>query len=269
MSSITTKKGQKNDPAKNDKKNEQNDKKNEQENNKKNEQENSPAKKSQIYFSEGSLVYPGDKLGDYDELTTILSTGVYRIDNSIFSSVLGAFSITSTPIPSSDPEDTTLPPSPDTQQSIPITTFRVIAIKDKLNVPKVNTVVICRVVEIQPRQVLVSIDFAEGSTKPFSSCRGVIRAKDIRALDVDGVVVYESYRPNDIIKALIISLGDTRSYYLSTAKPHLGVIYAENVKGIGMVLIPPKEEFASTALVQYLKCPITGSVQARKAALPM
>jgi len=264
MSSVTTKKGQNNHQN-----NDQNNHQNNHQNNEQTTNDKNTTKKSQIYFSEGSLVYPGDKLGDYDELTTILSTGVYRIDDSIFSSVFGAFSITSTPIPSTGPEDTTLPPSPDTQPSTPITTFRVVAIKDKLNVPKVNTVVICRVVEIQPRQVLVSIDFAEGSTKPFSSCRGVIRAKDIRALDVDGVVVYESYRPNDIIKALIISLGDTRSYYLSTAKPHLGVIYAENVKGIGMVLIPPKEEFASTALVQYLKCPITGSVQARKAALPM
>lgn len=103
--------------------------------------------------------------------------------------------------------------------------------------------------------------------EPISECRGVIRSRDIRSLDTDGVVTYDSFRPGDIVKATIISLGDVRSYYLSTAKMTLGVIYAENVSGIGMTLLPPKDEFKSTALVHYMKCPMTGVVQPRKAAL--
>ena len=39
----------------------------------------------------------------------------------------------------------------------------------------------------------------------------------------------ESFRPNDIIKARVISLGDSsRSLYLSTASEDLGVLVAKN-----------------------------------------
>lgn len=59
----------------------------------------------------------------------------------------------------------------------------------------------------------------------------------MRAFDVDSVEIYNSFRPGDIVRAQVISLGDVRSYYLSTAKNELGVILAQSATGHTMVPI--------------------------------
>lgn len=226
------------------------------------------------------MVYPGDKLGEKTD-KTILGDGVHLIGTTIYASVLGPF--TKTPIKPTTQDDDVMGDNQDTamadgnekesgqngeddQEKISYS-YSVISIKLQPSLPTTGQTVICRVTEIQPRQVIVEILFKEGSNEVLSGCRGVIRSRDIRALDTDALITYDSFRPTDLIKANIISLGDVRSYYLSTAKTHLGVIYCENVEGVGMVLIPPKDEFKTTALVQYMKCPITGVIQPRKAAL--
>jgi len=40
------------------------------------------------------------------------------------------------------------------------------------------------------------------------------------------VKIYSSFRPGDIVRAEVISLGDQQAYYLSTAKNELGVLFA-------------------------------------------
>ena len=45
------------------------------------------------------------------------------------------------------------------------------------------------------------------------------------------VEIYGSFRPGDVVIAEVLSLGDARSYYLSTAKNDLGVVYAKSVAG--------------------------------------
>lgn len=40
---------------------------------------------------------------------------------------------------------------------------------------------------------------------------------------VDKVEVFKCFRPGDIVRARVISLGDARQYYLSTAENELGV----------------------------------------------
>ncbi|XP_057801910.1 uncharacterized protein LOC131017191 [Salvia miltiorrhiza] len=64
---------------------------------------------------------------------------------------------------------------------------------------------------------------------------GIIRQQDVRATEIDKVEMHSSFRPGDIVKALVLSLGDARAYYLSTAKNELGVVSAENVAGATMV----------------------------------
>jgi len=61
----------------------------------------------------------------------------------------------------------------------------------------------------------------------FFSCR----VQDIRATEKDKVQVYRSFRPGDIVRAQVISLGDARSYYLATTKNDLGVIFARSEAG--------------------------------------
>jgi hypothetical protein len=53
----------------------------------------------------------------------------------------------------------------------------------------------------------------------------------VRATEIDKIEIYKCFRPGDIIKAEVISLGDSRSYILSTAKNEYGVMYATSVAG--------------------------------------
>ena len=43
--------------------------------------------------------------------------------------------------------------------------------------------------------------------------------------------LYACFRPGDLVRAEVIGLGDARSYYLSTAKNDLGVVYAKSAAG--------------------------------------
>lgn len=43
--------------------------------------------------------------------------------------------------------------------------------------------------------------------------------------------MYDCFRPGDIVRAKVISLGDARSYYLSTADNSLGVVHAKSLAG--------------------------------------
>jgi exosome complex component CSL4 len=49
------------------------------------------------------------------------------------------------------------------------------------------------------------------------------------------VEIYKSFRPGDIVRAVVISLGTSRSYFLSTARNDLGVIFARSVAGVTMI----------------------------------
>ena len=73
-------------------------------------------------------------------------------------------------------------------------------------------------------------------------------------VEVDRVVMYEAMRPGDIVRAMVASLGDSRSYHLSTARADLGVIVARSeARGI-MVPLSWKE----------MQCPLTGAKELRK-----
>lgn len=49
--------------------------------------------------------------------------------------------------------------------------------------------------------------------------------------------VVKSLRPGDIIRARVISLGDSTQYFLSTAENELGVRWAKSVAGAIMIPI--------------------------------
>ncbi|PWN22592.1 hypothetical protein BCV69DRAFT_257534 [Microstroma glucosiphilum] len=55
---------------------------------------------------------------------------------------------------------------------------------------------------------------------------GVIRSQDVRLTETDKVKMGECFRVGDLVRARVISLGDSRSYYLSTASNELGVLFA-------------------------------------------
>jgi hypothetical protein len=46
------------------------------------------------------------------------------------------------------------------------------------------------------------------------------------------VVMYDCFRPGDVVRAQVLSLGDARSYYLTTADNSLGVVHAKSLSGV-------------------------------------
>ncbi|ODV82710.1 hypothetical protein CANARDRAFT_239672 [[Candida] arabinofermentans NRRL YB-2248] len=88
--------------------------------------------------------------------------------------------------------------------------------------------------------------------------KGIIRSQDIRSTDRDKVKVGECFRPGDVIRAQIISLGDGSNYYLSTARDDLGVVFAKNKYG--------KQLYALDW--ETMVDPSSGEVERRKCAKP-
>lgn len=69
----------------------------------------------------------------------------------------------------------------------------------------------------------------------------MIRREDIRATEKDKVTVADSFRVGDLVRGVVISLGDQGGYYVSTAKNELGVVMAESESGNQMVPVSWKE----------------------------
>ena len=90
----------------------------------------------------------------------------------------------------------------------------------------VGQVVLGRVVRVVTQQAFIEIVSADISGPLRETHSGSIRKEDVRAGATEEVEIYASFRPGDIVLARIISLGDSRRYFLSTAEAELGVIRA-------------------------------------------
>lgn len=88
---------------------------------------------------------------------------------------------------------------------------------------------------------------------------GIVRLQDIRATERDKVQVQNCFRPGDIIRAQVLSLGDGMNYYLSTAQNELGVVFAHSVSG--QLMYPVDWE--------TMRCPVTQIEEPRKCAKPL
>ncbi|CAK7235327.1 exosome 3'-_5 exonuclease subunit ski4 (Csl4) [Sporothrix bragantina] len=123
--------------------------------------------------------------------------------------------------------------------------------------PDVGNTVLCRVTRITQKQAVVAI-LVVGETVLDTEWQGLIRTQDVRATEKDRVKIYESFRPGDIVRAQVISLGDQANYYLSTASNALGVVMATSETGNPMYPVSWKE---------YID-PETGVSEPRKVAKP-
>uniref|UniRef100_A0A1D1YI13 Exosome complex component CSL4 n=1 Tax=Anthurium amnicola TaxID=1678845 RepID=A0A1D1YI13_9ARAE len=188
---------------------------------------------------EDDIVTPGEFLGDSSQL--VAGRGAYLAPDGrrIYSSLTGRRSI--------------LPPQPgsDDQRA----TVEIVGHKAHGAVPKPGSVVIGRVTKVMARMASVDIMCVDSKSvrEKFS---GIIRQQDVRATEIDKVDIYLSFRPGDIVRALVLSLGDARAYYLSTAKNELGVVSAQSIAGATMVPISWTE----------MQCSLTGQVEKRKVA---
>ncbi|XP_048551259.1 LOW QUALITY PROTEIN: exosome complex component csl4 [Triticum urartu] len=134
-------------------------------------------------------------------------------------------------------------------------TVEVVGHKAHGAVPQPGSIVIARVTKVMARMASADIMCVD-SKAVKEKFTGMIRQQDVRATEIDKVYMYQSYRPGDIVRALVLSLGDARAYYLSTAKNELGVVSAQSIAG--GTLVP-------TSWTE-MQCELTGQIEQRKVA---
>ena len=160
-------------------------------------------------FEEGTFVFPGDELcsGNYT-----CGEGTYALGNSCIASLAGSLHT----------EHSNEPP-----------VVSVVS-ENKVTLPQKDSIVLAQVVNVTPRickVVIIKVD----SVTLRSNLPGVLRKEDVRATEKDSVVLFDCFRPGDIMRARVISLGDGNAYSLSTAENELGVLYAFSEGGHTMI----------------------------------
>ncbi len=187
--------------------------------------------------TERFYVVPGQRLGHVDDFKPSDGTHVHK--QYTYSSVVGYKQII-------EPEEQSTDLRP-----------RICVIKEKEPslVPQIGSIVTAKVLRVNPRFASVSI-LCVGTRALKEEFNGIIRSQDVRATETDKVEIYKSFRPGDIVKAEVISLGDSRSYFLSTAKNELGVIFATSVSGATMIPLSWNQ----------MQCPKTKMIENRKVA---
>ncbi|KAF9452659.1 hypothetical protein P691DRAFT_803780 [Macrolepiota fuliginosa MF-IS2] len=179
-----------------------------------------------------SLLLPGQPIPIPRGPAPQLGVGTYSRDNQVRSSILGIpkFEGTTLSVPRVRPH----PPSP-------------------------NSVVLGTVTRLSPVQALISISIVDGVPLPAGEeFTGVIRTQDVRATEKDRVKIGDCFRGGDVVRGLVISLGDARSYFITTARNDLGVIFATSEAGATLEPVSWQE----------MRCPKTGKIEKRKCAKP-
>ncbi|EWC48167.1 hypothetical protein DRE_02271 [Drechslerella stenobrocha 248] len=200
-----------------------------------------------------ALVVPGQPLGPAHAY--VPGSGVHVFNGQIVSSLVGQ--VVTTASTSTSASASTLTSTPPT---ISVVKPSVAADEEGSSatlLPDVNSEVLCRVTRINARQATVAVFVVNGRVCG-DDFQGVIRVQDVRQTEVDRVRIFTSFRPGDIVRAKVISLGDQSNYYLSTAHNSLGVVMANSEAGDPMYPINWRE----------MKSSRTGVVEERKVAKP-
>ncbi|KAF3069055.1 Exosome complex component CSL4 [Daldinia childiae] len=215
-----------------------------------------------------AVAVPGQLLGPADKYSAGAGTHIH--DANLYSSLLGTVAV-------AHPEKASGPAkrltriaalaagnngsgnnSGGSSNTLPTISVSRSGVSEKREVlPEVGNVVLCRVTRITPKHASVAI-LVVGDTVLEAEWQGLVRVQDVRATEKDRVKIYESFRPGDIVRAQVISLGDQANYYLSTASNELGVIMATSEAGNPMFPVSWKE----------YKDPETGISEPRKVAKP-
>ncbi len=205
-----------------------------------------------------TLAIPGQVLGNTATHNSGAGTHVY--ESKILASIIG--SVLNIPGPNRSTKPTvTIPRDAAAMQAALASSIG--------SLPTVGTNILCRVTKVQQRQASVSILVVNPSTVsvvPYTSTtndelqfQALLRREDIRSFEKDKIIMNEMFRVGDIIRAVIISLGDERNYYISTAGNDFGVVVARSEEGNAMVPASWKE----------MKDVVTGKGEPRKVAKPV
>eukprot|EP00747_Dinoflagellata_sp_TGD_P164765 gnl/TRDRNA2_/TRDRNA2_185139_c0_seq1.p1 gnl/TRDRNA2_/TRDRNA2_185139_c0~~gnl/TRDRNA2_/TRDRNA2_185139_c0_seq1.p1 ORF type:complete len:193 (+),score=40.66 gnl/TRDRNA2_/TRDRNA2_185139_c0_seq1:118-696(+) len=180
-------------------------------------------------------VAPGQRLGDTDEV--LAGKGTYAEGGHIYASVSGELT---------QSDDSTMEVVPNGSES-------------GRCLPEVGSTVVARVLRMTKERADCRV-VAVGDVPLDEKFHGVIRKQDIRFFEVDKLEIQDAFRVGDFVRAQVLSLGDARSYVLSTAlSDHLGVVLARSAAG---GLLEPISW-------NYMRCPKTGGKEKRKVARPI
>lgn len=176
----------------------------------------------------GKIVFPGDRLGVIEEF--IPDPGTYVKDGIIYSGIVG-------------------------RELLDLSNKRVsvYSLAPSIKMPKVGSIVLGQVSHIQTENASVRI-FKIGNEQLSGFFSGILHISDVQPSYVESM--YDVCRPNDIIRAKVIS-EKNQIYHLSTKDRNLGVVYAF-CSQCGHAL----EQKRQTAY-----CPRCGRIEKRKTTL--
>jgi exosome complex component CSL4 len=155
------------------------------------------------------IAVPGQLLGSTSEFRPGPGTHVHN--SNLYASILGPIATTVPPKPPGPQKRLTkiTPAAPTPLPTISIE--RDISSASDGNaktraevLPEVHSTVLCRVTRITPRQASVAI-LVVGETVLDGEWQGMIRVQDVRATEKDRVKIVESFRPGDIVRAVVVS----------------------------------------------------------------
>ncbi|KAF2489959.1 hypothetical protein BU16DRAFT_553223 [Lophium mytilinum] len=133
--------------------------------------------------------------------------------------------------------------------------------------PEVDSIVLCRITRLGARfasaEILVVGELV--CREPFS---GMIRREDVRATEKDRVVIREMFRVGDVVRGVVLSLGDQSNYYISTAKNEYGVVMAWAHVEAGEGAGGAAKRAMYPVSWKEVRDPVTGVVEGRKVAKP-
>jgi len=215
-----------------------------------------------------NIVIPGDELGTISQYEA--GPGTYIKENTIYSSLLGMVKIFSNSSSSSSITSSTTTAKTEsindnatttndisTQPSLPM----IFVLRDGIEgnttiVPEVGDIVIAKVIRITNQ--IAYCDILLCNNIPLvSSYTAILRKEHIRETEIDKVRMDECVRSGDLINALVASMGDSRSLFLSTIAIQYGVIYAKSE--IGKHIMKP---YSWEEMID----PVTGIKEKRKVA---
>ncbi|KRX07757.1 Nucleic acid-binding, OB-fold [Pseudocohnilembus persalinus] len=168
----------------------------------------------------GKIVQPGDLIGQIAPNVEI-GDGIYVKNNNMFASLYGKIDIDSEKINEGEAKHTIKIQS---------------SIQNKSPCLQLGQVVIGKIIRLKEDLCHLKIMMIED--QPINSyLEGVIRKQNVRESEVDKLEMQNCFIPGDIVKAKIISLGDSTKVFLSTVGDDLGVLFAKDQE-MGQLMLP-------------------------------
>jgi exosome complex component CSL4 len=191
-----------------------------------------------LRYALDSTVTPGDRLGTLRQV--LPGVGTYVKGGHIYASVVGRLTV-------------------EHQQDKLVAQVKSNKELASSHVLSVGQIVLGRVVRIATQQAQIDIVALQEVGLLRNPAEGVIRREDVRTGASDQVLMEASFMPGDVVLCRVLSLGDPRRYYLTTAEPALGVMHAVSASS-GMPMVPSSWK--------EMECPETGVKELRKCARP-